>query len=86
MFNQFNLGSDLMEPFRVLVDRKVFDMTLIEFEHEEKMQLVNLLNEEVIMDGKHYVILNAIKQYVKSVFDALNESDIAQLSFYSYEL
>ena len=60
MFNQFNLGSDLMEPFRVLVDRKVFDMTLIEFEHEEKMQLVNLLNEEVIMDGKHYVILNAI--------------------------
>ncbi|CDC96752.1 cRISPR-associated endonuclease Cas1 [Roseburia sp. CAG:380] len=60
MFNQFNLGSDLMEPFRVLIDRKVFDMTLIEFEHEEKMQLVNLLNEEVIMDGKHYVILNAI--------------------------
>lgn len=86
IFNQFNLGSDLMELFRVLVDRKVFDMTLIEFEHEEKMQLVNLLNEEVIMDGKHYVILNAIKQYVKSVFDALNESDIAQLSFYSYEL
>lgn len=51
-----------------------------------KKKLVALLNEEVIMEGKHFVILNAIKQYVKSVFDALNESDIAQLSFYSYEL
>lgn len=86
MFNQFNLGSDLMEPYRVLVDRKVCEMKPIEFEHEQKMKLVALLNEEVIMEGKHFVILNAIKQYVKSVFDALNESDIAQLSFYSYEL
>ena len=86
MFNQFNLGSDLMEPYRVLVDRKVCEMKPIEFEHEQKMKLVALLNEEIIMEGKHYVILNAIKQYVKSVFDALNESDIAQLSFYSYEL
>lgn len=86
MFNQFNLGSDLMEPYRVLVDRKVCEMKPIEFEHEQKMKLVALLNEEIIMEGKHFVILNAIKQYVKSVFDALNESDIAQLSFYSYEL
>lgn len=26
MFNQFNLGSDLMEPFRTIVDQKVRDM------------------------------------------------------------
>ena len=86
MFNQFNLGSDLMEPFRVLVDRKVCSINIVEFEHEEKMQMVGLLNEEVYMEGKHYIILNAIKHYVKSVFDALNDADIAQLSFYSYEL
>lgn len=86
MFNQFNLGSDLMEPFRILVDRKVCSMELSEFEHEQKMKLVNLLNEEVIMEGRHCVILNAIKRYVRSVFDALNEADIAQLVFYSNEL
>ncbi len=28
MFNQFNLGSDLMEPFRILVDRMVCSMQL----------------------------------------------------------
>lgn len=87
MFNQFNLGSDLMEPFRVLVDRMVCSMQLDEFEHNEKMELVNLLNQEVLMEGKHYIIMNAIKRYVKSVFDALNDSDIALLTFYSvYEL
>lgn len=52
MFNQFNLASDLMEPFRVLVDRQVLTMPLEEFEHEEKMQFVNILNQEVQIDGK----------------------------------
>lgn len=87
MFNPFNLGSDLMEPFRILVDRMVCSMQLDEFEHHEKMKLVDLLNQEVFMEGKHYIIMNAIKRYVKSVFDALNDSDIALLTFYSvYEL
>lgn len=87
MFNQFNFGSDLMEPFRVLVDRMVCSMQLNEFGHEQKMKLVNLLNQEVVMEGKHYIVLNAIKRYVKSVFDALNDADIALLTFCSeYEL
>lgn len=87
MFNQFNLGSDLMEPFRVLVDRQVCSMKLDEFGHVQKMELVNLLNREVAMEGKHYVVINAIKRYVKSVFDALNDSDISLLTFCTrYEL
>ena len=36
MFNQFNLASDLMEPFRPLVDKCVLGMKLEQFEHEEK--------------------------------------------------
>ena len=32
MFNQFNFASDLMEPFRILVDRKVLQMRLEQFE------------------------------------------------------
>ena len=48
MFNQFNLASDLMEPFRVLIDQKVLQMKLIDFEHSEKMQLVDILNQEVL--------------------------------------
>lgn len=86
MFNQFNFASDLMEPFRILVDWKVINMRLDTFEHEEKMQLVNLLNHEVKIDGKIQYVNNAIKIYSKSVFDALNEDDSSLIRFYKIEL
>lgn len=86
MFNQFNLASDLMEPFRILVDREVTGMNLIQFEHEEKMQLVNILNQEVRIDSRIQYVNNAIKIYCKSVFDALNEDDSALIRFYDIEL
>lgn len=86
MFNQFNLSSDLMEPFRILVDQKVVPMQIEEFGHEEKMQLVNLLNNEVQVDGKTQYVNNAIKIYCKSVFDALNENDSSLIRFYKIEL
>lgn len=86
MFNQFNLGSDLMEPFRILVDEMVFHMKMLEFGHCEKMQIVNLLNKEVLIDGRHNCVNNAIKIYCKSIFDALNEDDLSQIRFYKNEL
>lgn len=86
MFNQFNLASDFMEPFRVLVDREVFRLNPTKFEHEEKMQLVNILNHEVKIDSKMQYVNNAIKIYCKSVFEALNEDDSALIRFYKNEL
>lgn len=86
MFNQFNLASDLMEPFRVLIDQKVLQMKLIDFEHSEKMQLVDVLNQEVLIDGKKQYVNNAIKIYCKSVFDALNDDDSSLMRFYRIEL
>lgn len=55
-------------------------------EKEEKMQLVNILNQEVQIDGKIQYVNNAIKIYCRSVFDALNEDDSALLRFYRIEL
>ena len=86
MFNPFNLGSDLMEPFRILVDRKVYKMKPQVFEHQEKMEMVDILNEEIYMEGKKEIINNAIKIYCKSVFDALDEKDISLIKFYRNEL
>lgn len=86
MFNQFNLSSDLMEPFRILVDRYVYFMKPDKFTSEEKQKLINLLNDEVIIDTKRNYVNNAIKIYCKSVFNAINENDTALLKFYKYEL
>ena len=86
MFNQFNLGSDLMEPFRILVDKRVVRLKPDRFEHEEKIFMVDLLNQEVIIDGKKNYVNNAIKIYCRSVFDAINEKDVSLIRFYKDEL
>lgn len=86
MFNPFNFASDLMEPFRPLVDREVFQMQAKMFEHEEKMQLVNLLNQEIVINERMETINNAIKLFCHSVFDALNDADVSLIKFYKNEL
>ena len=86
MFNPFNLSSDLMEPFRTVIDEKVISMSVESFGHEEKMSIVDLLNKEVYIDGKQNTLNNAIKIYCKSVFAALSERDVAEIKFYKYEL
>ena len=85
-FNPYNLTSDLMEPFRILVDRMVYHSGFTKFDTEEKLAMVALMNERVKIDGKSNTISNAIQIYTKSVFDAIRERDIAQLKYYRYEL
>lgn len=86
MFNPFNLGSDLMEPFRPIVDLKVKQMNPLKFEHEEKMEVLTILQQEVKIAGRTEYVNNAIKIYAKSVFDAINNRDPAMIKFYSNEL
>ena len=86
MFNSFNLSSDLMEPFRILVDQKVAQMHFDKFEHEEKMALIDILNQKVNIDGRIQFVNNAIKIYCKSIFDALNNADSSLIRFYRFEL
>lgn len=80
--NPFNLSSDLMEPYRILIDRKVVSMLPVEFDKEAKMGLVNILNESVTIDNSCQTVLNSIKIYVRSVIEALNSSDPGLIKFY----
>lgn len=86
MFNQFNLSSDLMEPYRILVDERVHRMKPQKFEHDEKMELVDILNAEVVISDRKEYVNNAIKIYVKSILDALSENDVSLIRFYRNEL
>ncbi len=86
MFNQFNLGCDLMEPFRPLVDRKIIQIKPEKFESEEKRLVLEVLQAEVIIAGRKEFVSNAIKIYCKSVFDALNSNDVSLIKFYKDEL
>lgn len=84
MFNFYNLSCDLMEPFRVIVDRMVYDMKPAEFEKDEKHKMWNLLETKVFIDGQNQFVLNAIKQYCKSVLDAINDRDPSEIKFYNF--
>ena len=86
MFNQFNLGSDLMEPFRPIVDQRVRDMMPQKFETEEKRMILEILQKEILVAGRKEYVNNAIKIYCKSIFDALSSNDISLIKFYQYEL
>ena len=86
MYNQFNLASDLMEPFRPIVDRVVVDNNFEKFDVEEKRIMLSILEKEVTINGRVEVLVNAIKIYIKSVFDALNDKDISLIRFYVNEL
>lgn len=86
MFNQFNLGSDVMEPFRPIVDDVVKEMNPKKFEHEEKMEILKILQQEVTIAGRKETVNNAIKIYCRSIFDALNDADLSLIKFYQNEL
>lgn len=52
------------------------------FESEEKMEFINLLNNEVSINGRSEYVVNAIKIYTRSIFDALQENDVSMIRFY----
>ncbi len=80
-FNCFNLSSDLMEPFRCVVDEVVYNNKDKKLNHDYKMQLVDILNKTVKFNNKEVYVSNAIKLYVNSVFNAINKGDINELKF-----
>lgn len=83
MFNHYNLSCDFMEPFRILVDRMVYSMQPTKFEQDEKHFMWTLLDQKVMIDGQNQFVINAIKIYTKSVLDAINDKDSAEIKFYS---
>lgn len=81
-FNPFNFSCDLMEPFRIIVDRVVFSMKGDVFDVESKRILQNIPNMKVFITGKEHSVIDAIGIYCKSVFNALCTGDLSQICFY----
>jgi CRISPR-associated endonuclease Cas1 len=83
-FNNTNLASDLMEPFRPFVDQCVLALpqTAFELTPDIKHELVAILNKEVGYCGRYTTVLNAIQGYVKSVLSAIEENDSTLITYY----
>lgn len=77
--NPFNLGSDLMETFRPIIDYFTYNCNFNEFGPEEKKQVLNLLNQRVKINNSEQYINNAIGIYVRSVFTAIDNNDVTKI-------
>ena len=78
-FNEFNLACDLMEPFRVVVDRTALKIENGDKEFKKKM--ANVLNYRTLIDGKNTTLDLAIRQFTRSVFSALDKKDVNLIVF-----
>ena len=71
-YNQYNLSCDLMEPFRPIVDRLVYDNVEEDFDKNEKRLLVDMLNRAFPYKGGSYKLSSIISLYVQDCLNALN--------------
>lgn len=71
-YNEFNLGCDFMESFRILIDNFVYHNQKRKFDYDYKMDLVNILNQRYNFDGKNYTLKDIIKNYVKNNLQFMN--------------
>lgn len=78
-FNFFNLGSDLMEPLRPIVDETA--ISIEDGDKDFKRKMANVLNYNAVFAGKNTTLDIAIRQYVKSVLYALEKNDVGLITF-----
>lgn len=79
-FNYFNLSSDFMEPFRILVDRMALNLEIKDSTY--KMEMLEIFNLQLKINGKKQFLENAISVYCRSLLDALNDKNEAKIKFY----
>ncbi len=80
-FNEFNLSSDLIEPFRFLVDEEAL---ILNSNDDFKERMIKILSKSVLIDGKLQSVTNALNIYVLSVFNALESNNINNIKFISH--
>lgn len=81
--NFFNLGSDLIEPLRPIVDEIVYKQMAgeLEFNTEHKRVLQEMLNSYIKINGRNETLNNAIRVYVNSIFKSLEKEDIKEIKW-----
>lgn len=77
--NNFNLAYDFLEPYRSLVDKFVYDnkekiTDTLSFEFRQK--LIDLLNKEVLHNGKKYTVEYSIGLLIKSYVKSFSTGEI----------
>lgn len=80
-FNPYNLSCDLMEPFRVFIDRWVDSIELGRFGTKEKHKLLEIFNQPFFINGETHRLDDCIMIYVRSIFRAIKRESLSEVKF-----
>ena len=70
-FNRFNLASDIMEPFRPIIDQIVYENRNHSFV-KIKRELFTIFSDTFQYNNKEMYLTNIVSDYTKKVIKALN--------------
>lgn len=70
-FNQFNFASDIMEPFRPIIDQIVYENRNHSFV-KIKRELFSIFSDTFQYNNKEMYLTNIVSDYTKKVIKALN--------------
>lgn len=70
-FNEFNFASDLMEPFRILVDQIVYYNRTESF-HKIKRELLDIFTTSYNYENKSMFLTNVVSDYTRKLIKVMN--------------
>lgn len=74
--NAFNLSSDIIEPFRPVVDYFILCNPPVEYLNKSyRLDLINLLHAEVSIDGRKQTVIRAIDIFISSFIEFFRNGD-----------
>lgn len=83
-FNYFNLVSDIMEPFRVIIDQIVYDNKEKEFK-TIRSELFTIFEKTYRYNNQDMLLKNIVEDYVRKVIQCLN-GEREEVPVFEYEL
>ncbi|AXV41198.1 type II CRISPR-associated endonuclease Cas1 [Staphylococcus warneri] len=80
--NHFNLASDLIEPFRPIVDLFLLKHPPQDFLTKEyRVKIINLLHARIEIDGKMQTVIRAIEIMIQSIIDYFKDGQLDRVKF-----
>ncbi len=82
--NNFNLSSDLMEPFRPFIDKVVYENYNKELDWDYKKQLINVMQQSCRYKGSRQKLETALESYMLCVLRSVKNSNLDEMGELSF--
>lgn len=84
--NPHNLASDIIEPFRPIIDHFVINTPPDEYLTKEyRISLINLLHARITIDRKSQTVIRAIEICINSIFDFFDTGNLEKIKLPTLE-